>query len=311
MDTMGYAYSVIERKARLKAIQPSSARDYRISMNAWKPHLGGVALEDATRGRIEAGLLSMLDAGLSPNTVLKRYTALNMALSCAVADGLLPSNPMEGIPRPKKVACDQNPLVGYDLERLKQLLGHLTPRPWVVAVSMCLYAGLRAEETCALTHNDVDLATGTGWVRHAIAYGDGGAYLAPPKGGRSRDFPLCEPLAETIARWCARKAAESRQEPRGGDFLLGDGRKWADPRMIGRKWSMLCEMEDYAGLAGRKPTLHDLRHTFATACVRSNMDVKTLQGILGHSSAAVTLDMYSSADPSAKRAAAALIARAI
>lgn len=307
MNVMEYAYEVIDRKARLMAIQPSTARDYRVSMNAWKPHIGRKDLSKVSRASIERGMERMFAAGLSPNTVLKRYVALNMVLEHAVEVGDLPSNPMAGIPRPKKALSDKNALVGYDLERLKMMLSSLTVRPWVVAVNLCLYAGLRAEETCALTHGDVDLAAGMGWVRHAIAYGDGGAYLAPPKSGRTRDFPICEPLRDVLARWELQKGIEARP----GDFLLGDGRKWADPRMIGRKWSLLCEIEDYRGMAGRKPTLHDLRHTFATACVRSNMDVKTLQSILGHSSAAVTLDMYASADPSAKRAAAALIASAI
>ena len=39
-------------------------------------------------------------------------------------------------------------------------------------------------------------------------------------------------------------------------------------------------------------TPHDLRHSFAVAALRSGMDVKTLQSILGHASASITLDVY-------------------
>lgn len=302
MLALDYCYSVVDRKLALRSIQPSSARDYRISLNAWRPFLDGLALSDLTPSLLESALASWLSDGLSPNTALKRHTALSMALRFAVQEKLIERNPLGSVPRPRKDPPQPNPIVGYDLERLKSLLSSLSLRPWVVAVHLCLYAGLRSEEACALKATDIDLSTGLGYVRRAIGYGDGGAYIAPTKTRRMRDFPICDQLADVLGRWLGGK------NRRG--WLLGDS-KWLDPRMVGRKWSALCEMEDYIGLAGRKPTLHDLRHTFATACVRANMDVKTLQSILGHSSAAMTLDVYAAADPSAKLAARSLIGAAI
>jgi len=42
------------------------------------------------------------------------------------------------------------------------------------------------------------------------------------------------------------------------------------------------------------PTLrfHDLRHTYAVNALRSGDDIKTVQGNLGHHTAAFTLDTY-------------------
>ena len=168
---------------------------------------------------------------------------------------------------------------------------------------LCLYAGLRAEEACGLTLADIDLDGRVGWVRRAIGYARGGAYVAPPKNRKPRDFPICRPLAEMLERWM--------QVRPDSPWLLSTDGSMPTVRQIGSKWSMLCEVEDYRGQDGRKPSLHDLRHTFATCCVKAGMDIKTLQSILGHSSAAITLDIYASADAGAKAAASSIIESAI
>ena len=45
-----------------------------------------------------------------------------------------------------------------------------------------------------------------------------------------------------------------------------------------------------AGLSGIR--FHDLRHTYAVNAIRAGDDIKTIQGNLGHASAAFTLDRY-------------------
>ena len=47
---------------------------------------------------------------------------------------------------------------------------------------------------------------------------------------------------------------------------------------------------EQAGIEGRN--FHILRHTFATNCVESGMDVKTLSVLLGHSDVKITLNRY-------------------
>lgn len=56
---------------------------------------------------------------------------------------------------------------------------------------------------------------------------------------------------------------------------------------------------------------HDLRHTFATLALENGMDVKTLSAMLGHVSAATTLDIYTHITDDMQRMAAANIDRDI
>jgi integrase len=64
-----------------------------------------------------------------------------------------------------------------------------------------------------------------------------------------------------------------------------------------------------AGLRRLRP--HDLRHGWATRALEAGVPAKVVQEILGHSSAMVTLDIYSHVVPSMKTDAAQLVADAV
>lgn len=58
--------------------------------------------------------------------------------------------------------------------------------------------------------------------------------------------------------------------------------------------TFLPSKELNAGVSIGRPDLrfHDLRHSYAVAAIRSGDDIKTVQGNLGHATAAFTLDVY-------------------
>lgn len=301
-DFITYAERLVSYKVALRTIQPATEADYRKAFRAWKPYLKDVPLSQVAREHIEHGMQEMIASGLSVNTVIKRQIALSMVFEYAVKKGDVATNIVRDIPRPKREKPTINALVGADLDRAKARLSSLALEWWVVGVALCLYAGLRAEETCGLKLSDVDLDNGVLWIRRAIGHGVGGTYVAPPKNNRVRDVPICAALHEYLSKWVSQTALQPTS------WLLGNGKsEYRDSHIIGKKWSMLCEIEGYKGLAGKKPTLHDLRHTFATLCIAQGMDVKTLQSILGHASAAITLDVYATTDPQAKQNAVNVI----
>ena len=70
-------------------------------------------------------------------------------------------------------------------------------------------------------------------------------------------------------------------------FLLSNSNKLYDPRLFESFYSRVLKKCNI-----KQNKFHTLRHTFATRCIESHMDIKTLSEILGHSQIETTLKLY-------------------
>jgi len=102
-----------------------------------------------------------------------------------------------------------------------------------------------------------------------------------PKTNRTRTVPFPPSLAPQIEERCQGKGPDDVvfTAPEGGTLRLGNWRR--------RVFDPACQA---AGLVGVTP--HDLRHTAASLAIASGANVKAVQQMLGHASAAMTLDVY-------------------
>ena len=111
---------------------------------------------------------------------------------------------------------------------------------------------------------------------------DGSLYVDSLKGRRARTVPLTSEAQEVVARWADGRAADDWlfAAPEGGPLSESN---WK--RSIG--WAR-------ATSAIGRPTLrhHDLRHTAASIWLVAGADPKVVQRVLGHASAAMTMDLY-------------------
>lgn len=299
MNVVEIGLEWVDRRVLLGSLEPSTADDYRKSVRSWSS-----LPENPSKWDVEDAVAAMIAQGRAPSTVRKRLVTIRSAMEWAVERGKAPDNPFVGVGRPKVRVGQKNFLPADERERLKARISSSNTQI-TVAAALALYAGLREAEICALRTSDLDLEAGIGWVRRSVGRTKGQTYLKDAKNGHMRDFPLPEPLSLAIGRWVDSNSLQK------GSFLLTGTEKWADPVVIGRKWSSLCELEGLRGVLGTPPTFHDLRHTYATVAIASGVDVKTVSSVLGHSSAAMTLDVYAVADPVAKRLSAEVVGRAI
>ncbi|MFB2573217.1 tyrosine-type recombinase/integrase [Micrococcus sp. IITD107] len=115
--------------------------------------------------------------------------------------------------------------------------------------------------------------------------------VGTPKGHKRRSVPFPRFLAEHLAKLCESKGPDDLVFPgHHGQFLRQPRvRGGADAETRARDSWFAAALQD-AGAP--RVTPHDLRHTAASFAVSAGANVKAVQRMLGHSSAAMTLDIY-------------------
>ena len=153
---------------------------------------------------------------------------------------------------------------------------------------LCLHSGLRIGEVCGLQWKDLDAAAGEIHVRKTVSriwLRDGGEKeyslsIGTPKTAASvRDIPVSRALAEIIRP--LRKIVNPEY------FVVSNAAQPLEPRYYRDYYIKVLNA------LGIPPVrFHALRHSFATRCIESKCDYKTVSVILGHASISTTLDLY-------------------
>ncbi len=162
---------------------------------------------------------------------------------------------------------------------------------------LCLCTGMRIGEICALKWDDVCMKERVLKVRRTIerVYVVDGCrrytklITGTPKTASSvRDIPFGGELTRMLRPLKKMIAPDT--------FVVTNSPKPLEPRLYRRYYNLLMRS---LGMHGVK--FHGLRHTFATRCIESNCDYKTLSSILGHANISTTLNLYVHPDMGRKR----------
>ena len=155
-----------------------------------------------------------------------------------------------------------------------------------LGVLISLYTGLRIGEVCALKWSDIDFEKRYIKVNHTLQRvyvnkRETKVLYDRPKTKKSiRKIPMAKVLYEKLKEI-------SKNYDNEAFVLTGSTKRYYEPlgyRYIYRKILKKCDIE--------YKRYHQLRHTFATRCIKVGMDVKSLSEVLGHANVSITLNIY-------------------
>ncbi|MBQ6033541.1 MAG: site-specific integrase [Prevotella sp.] len=157
-----------------------------------------------------------------------------------------------------------------------------------LGIYICLSTGMRIGEVCALRWGDIDVGTETIHVNRTIERiyiieGDERRtelVIGTPKTKNSiREIPISKELMKLIR--------PLKKLMNDNYFVITNEAKPTEPRTYRNYYKQLLKQ---LGIPELK--FHGLRHSFATRCIESKCDYKTVSVILGHANISTTLNLY-------------------
>ncbi|MEO9152527.1 MAG: tyrosine-type recombinase/integrase [Lapillicoccus sp.] len=241
------------------------------------PRWGKVPLAKVGHAEIAQWVAALSASGLSGSTVRQTHRVFSLMLALAVRDGRIMRNPAEGVRLPRARTSDKRFLTHEQVADLAHAAGE-----YRLVILILSYCGLRYGELAALRVGRVDLMRRRLDVRESVTEVGGRLVTGTPKSHQQRSVPFPRSLLDDLVVQMAGKSPDEYvfTSPSGSVLRLMNFRR--------RCFDQAAVM---AGLDGLTP--HELRHTAASLAVSAGANVKSVQRMLGHASAAMTLDVYS------------------
>jgi len=263
-------------------LKPSSFRPVEI---AWRLHVeprwGRRRVGDIRHSEVQTWVSEMTrDGKRSATTVIRAFGVLAGILDVATRDRRIPLNPARGVNLPRKGKKRRAYLTHQQVRLLAS-----NSRDKSTLVYFLAYTGLRWGEATGLRIENVDALRRRVLVAENAVNVGSQLIVGTPKSHESRSVPFPQFLLPLIE--AERRSKGSR------DLLFGNGLSHLRPSNSNGGW--------FNGAVARSraidPTFpelspHDLRHTAASLAISAGANVKAVQRMLGHASAAMTLDVY-------------------
>lgn len=263
------------------------------------PVLGRVKLQQLSPHTVQSFYNGL---NLAPKTVRTVHATLHSILETAVRIGYIPKNPSDFCKLPRVEKKKIHPLEG---DQIKALMEAVKGDRFEYLYAVALFTGMRQGELIGLTWDCVDLESGVINVSKQLARISGQVVFQSPKSGKGRTITVAPYVVSLL------KAQKRRQ----AEYQLRAGNLWDNPNDLvftteigghALHCSITSSFKRIAANIGiPDATFHDLRHTYAVNSIRAGDDIKTIQGNLGHATAAFTLDVYGHVTESMKKESAA------
>jgi integrase len=269
-------------------LKPSSLRPLEI---AWRLHVsplwGKTPVGGVQHSRVQTWVskLGTQPNALSATSVIRAYGVLASILDVAVKDRRIHSNPARGVNLPRKQG---KPRVYLTHAQVDLLAGQAGDKGGIVLA--LAYTGLRWGELTGLRVRHVDTVRRRFLTAENAVDVGGTIHVGTPKSHESRSVPYPAFLDDLVLEALSGKTRDK--------LAFGDGERHLRLPHSQRGWFASSVRKSQAFDAEMpRVTPHDLRHTAASLAISAGANVKAVQRMLGHASAAMTLDTYADLFP--------------
>lgn len=288
------------------SLSASTQRSYQSSINSspWgiKANLGNIDIKKLKLEHVQRYCNDMANAGLGAKTIKNRIMLVHSLWDRARKMQYVERdayNPTCDVEFPKKKAKKYQ---AYDQDEVKLMLKLAKEygNPFLeLQIYLGVYTGMRRSEQAALLWSDIDFENQVIHVNKAKVRGlDGDRIKETKTEAGERDIPIASALMVVLK---AHKLNYNKNKMKYGkkfndsQFLFAD--EYGNPYIvnsISHRWQRFQDFAEPKGL--RKVPYHYLRHAYASLLLASNqVDIKTAQSLMGHSSITMTADIYADA----------------
>ena len=239
------------------------------------------------------------DSGIKQNTIGVLQSVVRPAFEMAVDDDIIRKNPFkfklsDVVP---KDAYVRDALTKEQQEKYLQFVQDCGGN-YYDDIVILLGTGLRVSELYGLTRSDIDFDRRCIHVRRQLCRTAEKPYFVTPPKTKSgiRNVPMTDAVYMALMR-----VVKGRTSPKvellvdghsGFLFLDKSGMPKVAMHLENYMRGLQARFEQAYGKPVPRITPHVLRHTFCTNVQQAGLDVKSLQYLMGHSNASVTLDVY-------------------
>ena len=294
----------------------STVKGYRAKVKKHiKPQLGDIPLGKLTTPEVQKFYNRLLkppdgSPGSSPKTIKNTHGVLSKAMSVAVVNGYIRRNPCQGVILPRMEKHEVEPLTDDQVALLLQL-GE-KDEEYGILLKVILLTGLRKAEALGITWDCVDFRRGVIRINKQLQkrpLRDGGVMFTSLKNGKGRVLKPAPYVMELMKK----RYEQQIQQKEEASFAWVGWHTEAEHRtalafttIFGTPLQPQTTYNHFKKLAieigAPNARVHDLRHTYAVLSLQNGDDVKTVQGNLGHATAAFTLDVYGHVSEAMKEA---------